>query len=40
MVSNEKIERTGLKPIHSLEKGISELIKGYRIVTNSKYSNV
>ena len=40
MVSNEKIERTGFKPIYSLEKGISELIKGYRIITNSKYGNV
>lgn len=40
IVSNEKIERTGFKPIHSIEAGIKELIKGYRIITNSKYSNV
>ena len=40
IVSNEKIERTGFKPVHSLEMGIKELIKGYRIITNSKYSNV
>lgn len=40
IVSNEKIERTGFKPAHSLEMGIKELIKGYRIITNSKYSNV
>ena len=40
MVSNEKIERTGFKPLYTLQKGISELIKGYRIITNSKYSNV
>lgn len=40
IVSNKKIEKTGFKPKHSLESGISELIKGYRIITNSKYSNV
>lgn len=40
IVSNEKIERTGFKPRHSLEMGIKELIKGYNIITNSKYSNV
>lgn len=40
IVSNEKIERTGFKPTHSLEMGIKELIKGYKIITNSKYSNV
>lgn len=40
IVSNEKIEKTGFKPIYSLERGIKELIKGYRIITNSKYGNV
>ncbi len=40
IVSNEKIERTGFKPSYSLEMGIKELIKGYRIITNSKYTNV
>ena len=40
IVSNEKIEKTGFKPIHSLDIGIKELIKGYTIITNSKYSNV
>jgi nucleoside-diphosphate-sugar epimerase len=40
IVSNEKIERTGFKPIYSIEAGIKELIKGYKIITNSKYSNV
>jgi nucleoside-diphosphate-sugar epimerase len=40
IVSNEKIERIGYKPIHSLESGIRELIKGYRIISNNKYSNV
>jgi nucleoside-diphosphate-sugar epimerase len=40
IVSNEKIERTGFVPKYSLEMGIRELIKGYTIITNSKYSNV
>lgn len=40
IVSNEKIEATGYKPTFSLDDGIAELIKGYKMVTNSKYSNV
>jgi len=40
IVSNEKVEKTGFKPQHSLEMGIKELIKGYKIINNSKYSNV
>lgn len=40
IVSNEKIEKTGFKPIYSLEMGIRELIKGYTILTNRRYSNV
>jgi nucleoside-diphosphate-sugar epimerase len=40
IVSNEKIEKTGYKPTHSLEFGIRELIKGYTILNNSKFSNV
>ena len=40
IVSNEKIEKTGFKPIFSLEMGIKELIKGYKIITNSRYSNI
>lgn len=40
IVSNDKIEATGFKPIHSLDMGIKELIKGYKIITNSKYANV
>lgn len=40
IVSNEKIEKKGYKPIISLGEGIQELIKGYKILVNSKYSNV
>jgi len=39
IVSNEKIEKTGYKPVYSIEMGIKELIKGYRIISNSKYGN-
>ncbi|NQV33597.1 MAG: NAD-dependent epimerase/dehydratase [Phycisphaeraceae bacterium] len=40
VVSNEKIEGTGFKPVHSLQMGIKELIKCYTVIVNSKYSNV
>ena len=40
VVSNEKIEKTGFKTEFSLEMGISELIKGYTMVKNSRYGNV
>lgn len=40
IVSNDKIEATGYKPAHSLDAGIAELIKGYRMLRNSVYGNV
>ncbi len=40
IVSNEKIERTGFTPAHSLDMGIEELIKGYRMISNATYANV
>lgn len=40
IVSNAKIEATGFKPKFSLEMGIKELLKGYTIINNSKFSNV
>lgn len=40
IVSNDKIEATGYLPEHSLSMGIKELLKGYRIINNNKYSNV
>ncbi len=40
IVSNEKIEATGYLPQHSLDMGIRELIKGYRMIRNAQYGNV
>lgn len=40
IVSNDKIEATGYKPAFSLDAGIAELIKGYRMIRNTIYSNV
>ena len=40
IVSNAKIERTGFRPKYSLNDGIRELIQGYRMIQNSRYSNV
>ena len=39
IVSNQKLERTGWLPDHSLDMGIAELIKGYRTIRNGRYSN-
>ena len=40
LVSNGKIEKTGWKPQTSLDTGIQELIKGYRMIKNTIYTNV
>lgn len=40
IVSNEKIEKTGYKPRVSLDNGIRELLKGYRMIRNSRYANI
>ena len=40
IVSNVKVERSGFRPAHSLDEGIAELIKGYRMLRNSVYGNV
>lgn len=40
IVSNDKIERTGYHPQYTLDMGIHELIKGYKIIRNSRYGNV
>lgn len=39
IVSNSKIEATGFKPVHSLDAGIAELIKGYSLIKNRRYGN-
>lgn len=39
IVSNEKIETTGFKPDYSLQQGIAELIKGYKILKVNNFSN-
>ncbi len=41
IVSNEKIEKTGFKPIFSLDYGIEELIKGYNLLlVNNPNKNI
>jgi nucleoside-diphosphate-sugar epimerase len=40
IVSNAKIEATGYHPAHSIDDGVRELIKGYRMISNSIYGNV
>jgi len=40
IVSNAKLEKTGFKPDVSLDKGIVELVKGFRIIKRNQYSNV
>jgi nucleoside-diphosphate-sugar epimerase len=40
IVSNEKIEATGFRPDNSLDSGITELIKGYEMLRNTRYGNV
>jgi len=40
IVSNARLAATGFKPEWPLDRGITELIKGYAILRNSRYSNV
>ncbi|MHC5656213.1 NAD-dependent epimerase/dehydratase family protein [Stappia sp.] len=40
IVSNEKIERTGYRPEVSIDAGIEELMKGFRMIRNSVHGNV
>jgi len=40
IVSNAKVEATGFQPGWSLDDGIRELLKGYQMIRNSRYSNV
>jgi nucleoside-diphosphate-sugar epimerase len=40
IVSNEKLEATGWFPDFDLDRGIQELIKGFRMIRNSRFANV
>lgn len=40
IVSNDKIEKTGYNPDVDIQTGIAELIKGYSLLSNNKFSNV
>ena len=40
IVSNTKIEKTGYYSMHSLEFGVKELIKGYEMLSNTRYGNI
>jgi nucleoside-diphosphate-sugar epimerase len=40
IVSNARIEQTGFNPAYSLDDGIRELIKGFRMIRNTVYGNV
>ncbi len=40
IVSNERLESMGWKPSYSVDDGIDELIKTYRIIKNNQYSNI
>lgn len=39
IVSNAKIEATGWKPTHSIDDGIEELIRGYKMLRREQYGN-
>jgi nucleoside-diphosphate-sugar epimerase len=40
IVSNQRLLETGFRTEWSLERGIQELLKGYTILNNTKYSNI
>jgi nucleoside-diphosphate-sugar epimerase len=40
IISNKRIEATGFKTRHSLEAGITELVKCYQVLRRNQYSNV
>ena len=40
IVSNAKLEATGWRPDWPLDRGIRELLRGYRMLRNSRYANV
>lgn len=40
IVSNAKLEATGFEPMFTLEDGVIELLKGYRMIKNNIYGNI
>jgi nucleoside-diphosphate-sugar epimerase len=40
IVSNAKLEATGWQPDWSIDRGIGELVKGYTMLRNARFSNV
>ena len=40
LVSNDKLEATGWTPKWDLDRGIQELLRGYRMLSTNKYGNV
>jgi len=40
IVSNEKLESSGFQTSFSLDRGISELLKGFEMIRNTRYGNV
>jgi len=40
LVSNERLEKAGWKPMYSLDDGIDELIKVFAIITHNNHSNI
>ena len=40
IVSNKKIESTGFKTNFSIKDGIEELLKGFKMIKNSRYGNI
>jgi nucleoside-diphosphate-sugar epimerase len=40
LVSNAKLEATGWRPDFSLDAGIGELVKGFRMLRNGRFANV
>jgi nucleoside-diphosphate-sugar epimerase len=40
IVSNAKLEATGFEMMHTLDDGVEELLKGYRMIKNNIYGNI